>query len=136
MRGTAPSRKQEAWPGPHPRTCCCGMLTLPYPMLTQRLPRAAVAAMVVGFFGVVAGARRAAMPCTGPWLRRVSDAELYGLPVRPERADRHQTEDMREHACLWLPTWARCAGTYAAEGPVTPPRGCKTPHGLQVIRST
>ena len=39
-------------------------------MLTQRLSRAAVAAMVVGFFGVVAGARRAATPCTGPWLWR------------------------------------------------------------------
>jgi len=58
----------------------------PYPVLTQRLSRAAVAAMVVGFFGVVAGARRAATPCTGPWLRRASDAELCGLPVRTEYA--------------------------------------------------
>jgi hypothetical protein len=54
-----------------PKTCRCEVTAgrPPYPVLTQRLPRAAVAAMVVGFFGVVAGARRAVTPYTGPWLR-------------------------------------------------------------------
>ena len=81
-------------------------------MLTQRLPRAAVAAMVVGFFGVVAGARRAVTPYTGPW--RASDSELCDLPVHAECADRHHAKDEHERARLSVPGRARCVGALAA----------------------